>query len=47
LRAIRGAVMPKALEGRPGMHFVSWLFITLPFGVAVYLAVIGIEYAIR
>ena len=28
-------------------HFLSWLFITLPFGVAVYLAVVGIEHAIR
>jgi signal transduction histidine kinase len=44
---LRAALMPKTLEGRPGMHFVSWLFITLPFGVAVYLAVVGIEHAIR
>jgi two-component sensor histidine kinase len=44
---LRAVLMPKALEGRPGMHFVSWLFITLPFGVAVYLAVVGIEHAIR
>jgi len=28
-------------------HFVSWLFITLPFGVSVYLAVVGIEHAVR
>ena len=39
--------MPEALYGGAGMHFVSWLFITLPFGVAVYLAVVGIEHAIR
>jgi signal transduction histidine kinase len=28
-------------------YFVSWLFITLPFGVAVYFAVVGIEHATR
>jgi two-component system LytT family sensor kinase len=26
---------------------LSWIFITLPFGVAVYLCVVGIEHAIR
>ena len=26
---------------------MSWLFITFPFGVAVYLCVVGIEHAIR
>lgn len=26
---------------------MSWLFITFPFGVAVYLAVVGSEHAIR
>jgi two-component system, LytTR family, sensor kinase len=44
---LRAALMPEALWGGPGRHFVSWLFITLPFGVAVYLAVVGIEHAIR
>jgi len=33
---------PGALQG-----YVSWLFTTLPFGVAVYLAMVGIEHAIR
>ncbi len=28
-------------------YFVSWLFITLPFGVAVYIALVGIEHATR
>jgi two-component system LytT family sensor kinase len=28
-------------------QFLSWLFITFPFGVAVYLSVVGIEHAIR
>ena len=36
-----------ALEGGAGQSFVSWIFITLPFGVAVYLAMVGIEHAIR
>ena len=45
--ALRAVLMPEALYGGAGMHFVSWLFITLPFGVAVYLAVVGIEHAIR
>jgi two-component system, LytTR family, sensor kinase len=44
---LRAVLMPEALHGGAGMHFVSWLFITLPFGVAVYLAVVGIEHAIR
>src|SRR5262245_5067265 len=30
-----------------GMDWLSWIFITLPFGVAVYLCVVGIEHAIR
>jgi hypothetical protein len=30
-----------------GVEWLSWLFITLPFGVAVYLCVVGIEHAIR
>jgi hypothetical protein len=28
-------------------HFLSWLFVTLPFGVAVYIALVGTEHAIR
>lgn len=30
-----------------GMAWLSWVFTTLPFGVAVYLCVVGIEHAIR
>lgn len=30
-----------------GVAWLSWIFITLPFGVAVYLCVVGIEHAIR
>ena len=38
---------PESLWGTPRAHFLSWLFITLPFGVAVYLGVVGTEHAIR
>lgn len=44
---LRMFLEPKAMDGGPALHFASWLFITLPFGVAVYLAVVGIEHAIR
>ena len=30
-----------------GIEWLSWTFITLPFGVAVYLCVVGIEHATR
>jgi two-component system, LytTR family, sensor kinase len=30
-----------------GLQWLSWIFTTLPFGVAVYLCVVGIEHAIR
>jgi two-component system LytT family sensor kinase len=30
-----------------GVEWLSWIFITLPFGAAVYLCVVGIEHAIR
>ena len=44
---LKALLQPHALDGGAGLYFVSWLFITLPFGVAVYLAVVGIEHAIR
>jgi sensor histidine kinase YesM len=44
---LRAALMPEQLGDNVAAHFLSWLFITLPFGVAVYLAVVGIEHAIR
>lgn len=34
-------------EGGTGPSFASWIFTTLPFGVAVYLSMAGIEHAIR
>src|SRR5262245_31772762 len=30
-----------------GVDWLSWIFITFPFGVAVYLSVVGIEHAIH
>ena len=30
-----------------GLEWLSWIFTTLPFGVAVYLCVVGIEHATR
>ena len=33
--------------GRVGLEWLSWIFITLPFGVAVYLCMVGIEHATR
>jgi signal transduction histidine kinase len=44
---LRAVLMPEQLWGGVASHFLSWLFITLPFGVAVYLALVGIEHAIR
>ena len=32
---------------RIGLEWLSWIFITLPFGVAVYLCMVGIEHAMR
>ena len=46
-----GTLLKVALQGVPPegwvRPFISWTFITLPFGVSVYLAVVGIEHAIR
>lgn len=46
-----GTLLKVALLGVPPegwlRPFISWTFITLPFGVSVYLAVVGIEHAIR
>jgi two-component system LytT family sensor kinase len=40
-------LQPEELAKDPWRSVVSWLFTTLPFGVAVYLAVVGIEHAMR
>ena len=46
---LKALVDPQGLASSGGVtvYFVSWVFITLPFGVAVYLAVVGTEHAIR
>ena len=41
------AVQPNELWGTPLQHFASWVFVTFPFGVAVYLSVVGVEHATR
>ena len=48
-----GHVSRRHAEGRAqfwlqfGIEWLSWIFTTLPFGVAVYLCVVGIEHATR
>jgi hypothetical protein len=46
-----GQVLRMLLHGGLGQfwlrEWLSWIFITLPFGVAVYLCVVGIEHATR
>lgn len=44
---LKAALMPQGLWGTVGEHFLRWLFVTLPVGVAVYLGLIGTEHAIR
>jgi two-component system LytT family sensor kinase len=44
---LRALLQPEALEGNVWRSFTSWLFVTLPFGVAVYLSMVGVEHAVR
>jgi signal transduction histidine kinase len=44
---LRAFLQPQALGGNAWRSFASWLFITFPFGVAVYLSMVGIEHATR
>jgi signal transduction histidine kinase len=44
---LRLVLQPGFLGESIAVQFVFWQLITLPFGVAVYLAVVGIEHAIR
>ena len=44
---LKAAVEPEDLHGSAAVYFGNWVFITLPFGVAVYLAMVGIEHAVR
>ena len=32
---------------KAGVEWLGWIFTTLPFGVAVYLCVVGVEHAVR
>lgn len=44
---LKAALLPRQLWGSPSGHFAIWLFITLPFGVAVYLGLVGAEHGLR
>lgn len=48
-QAVRAALQTGTAElfRTVGVDWLSWVFTTLPFGVAVYLCVVGIEHAIR
>jgi two-component system LytT family sensor kinase len=41
------ALQPNSFGRGVARFYTSWIFTTLPFGVAVYLAMVGIEHAIR
>ena len=43
---LRFVLLPTTFRHGVARFYVSWLFTTLPFGVAVYLAVVGVEHAI-
>ena len=54
IRIFAPQIMQEAMQNgmgqfwqRLGVELLSWIFITLPFGVAVYLCVVGIEHATR
>ena len=40
-------LQPNSMQQGVGKFAVSWFFTTLPFGCAVYLAMVGVEHAIR
>ncbi len=44
---LRALLQPEALAGNALRSFASWMFVTFPFGVAVYLSMVGVEHAIR
>lgn len=48
-QAIRSALQTNTADlfRTLGVDWLSWVFTTLPFGIAVYLCVVGIEHAIR
>lgn len=44
---MRAAMQAGTFWQQLGVEWLSWIFTTLPFGVAVYLCMVGIENAIR
>jgi len=44
---LKAILQPGALSAGAPRFFVGWFFTTLPFGVAIYLAVVGIEHAVH
>lgn len=49
LNAVQAAMQAGTAQlwSKVGLDWLSWIFITLPFGVAVYLCLVGTEHAIR
>jgi len=45
--ALLEAMQDAQFYQKAGLDWLSWIFITLPFGVAVYLCVVGVEHAVR
>jgi signal transduction histidine kinase len=44
---LKAVVLPNSLPGGAQVHFTRWLFLTLPFGVAVYLGLVASEHGLR
>jgi signal transduction histidine kinase len=44
---LRAAMQAGRFYREAGLDWLSWIFTTLPFGVAVYLCVVGVEHAVR
>jgi two-component system, LytTR family, sensor kinase len=46
-KATQAAMQAAQFYRKAGVEWLGWVFTTLPFGVAVYLCVVGVEHAIR
>lgn len=44
---LRVVLEPRGLGNDLAQSFLSWVFVTFPFGVAVYLSMVGVEHAVR
>lgn len=44
---LRAIIDPSSFDRGVGHFYASWVLTTLPFGASVYLAMVGIEHAIR